>query len=390
MCMCRHLTIGSFLLIKLRGRKDGLRVAVATQVRTGSGVAMHPMQKDLEVANMLRSRLQGFGGAVVPPHLPSHDIINFLQQVATGAPAAPTAKAPHAAGPVPTTVPPTAAPAKAAPARAEADPWRSHAPWHQTTEGWGNNGSPGPTFSKAAPVAPPGTVAAAATAEGSQGQEDLAQALSSHLQNPSAARPSAELLQALARVAKMEDEEPPKPPPFDSWDAAVTTEAPPGPPEMPPAAVSSARQLNHEPPPPLPDTDPTGPATAGAAGANALRGGAALQHLTRNAVTAAGGSSEAQAAAKAAVEHLMRSIPVLREMRDGPGEDGGSPDGEVPGQARVVGSAAAGPETCTFQYDITPNDDAEATFRTIRRRIELEMSDGCVVQICLQMVRRPR
>ena len=25
----------------------------------------------------------------------------------------------------------------------------------------------------------------------------------------------------------------------------------------------------------------------------------------------------------------------------------------------------AGPETCTFQYDLTPNDDAEATFRWV-------------------------
>lgn len=346
---------------------------------------------------------------MVPPHLPNHDIINFLQQVATGGnpavQAAPTPKAPHAAAPL--VVPAVAAPVATAPvaavatapttvpvpgqAQAAAPQTRlSAAPWHQTgNEGWGSNGAaPGQTFSKAAPVPPPptsGTVPEKANAK----EEDLAQALSSHLQNPSQA-PSAELLQALARVAKMEDEVPKaepsnssKAPAFDSWE-----EKPPGPPvEMPPAEMPSRSFGAHqEPPPPPPDMPEPG---RGGPGGGANYRGAALQQLTRSALTAAGSSPEAQAAAKAAVEHLVKS---LREKPDGLGEDAGSPDGELSSHldTRAVGTVAAGPETCTFQYDLTPNDDAEATFRNIRRRIELEMSDGCVVQICLQMVRRPR
>lgn len=339
---------------------------------------------------------------MVPPHLPNHDMINFLQQVATGAPAvqaAPTPKAPHAAAPL--VVPAVAAPVATAPAAVATGPTAvpapaqtagaqqtrlSAAPWHQTgqtgNEGWGINGAaPGQTFSKAPPVPPPSKTENAAK------EEDLAQALSSHLQNPSQA-PSAELLQALARVAKMEDEVPKaepsnssKPPAFDSWE-----EKPPGPPaEMPPAAVPSRSfgAPHQEPPPPPPEPEHghrTGP------GAGSYRG-AALQQLTRSALSAAGTSPEAQAAAKAAVEHLVKS---LREKPDGLGEDAGSPDEPGHLDSRAIGTVAAGPETCTFQYDLTPNDDAEATFRNIRRRIELEMSDGCVVQICLQMVRRPR
>ncbi|CAK9010393.1 unnamed protein product [Durusdinium trenchii] len=357
---------------------------------------MHPLrpgvvqtQKDLEAANMLRSRLQGFGG-VAPAHLPGHDIINFLQQVATGgsSAAAPTPKVAPIV--VPAVVAPTTVPAPRAPVAPHAHPGGHHAPWHAAhgvAEGFAATPTPspasppaptapGPTFSKATPVPPPKTLTdereRSSSTRASATDEDLAQALSSHLQNPSGA-PTAELLQALARAAHLEDEEVPKPPAFDSWETQVAS--PPPPPEGEPGPSLRAQ----EPPPP-----PDEPSFGG----RAARHGA-LNQLARNAVTAAGSSVEAQAAAKAAVEHLMKSLEgkTPAELLEA---DAGSLDGEGhDASARAVAIAAAGPETCTFRYDLTPNDDAEATFRNIRRRIELEMSDGCVVQISLQMVRRP-
>lgn len=49
--------------------------------------------------------------------------------------------------------------------------------------------------------------------------------------------------------------------------------------------------------------------------------------------------------------------------------------------------AAAGPTQCSYSYDLSPGDDTELCFRNLRRRIEVELGDGCAVQMCLHLVR---
>jgi len=49
--------------------------------------------------------------------------------------------------------------------------------------------------------------------------------------------------------------------------------------------------------------------------------------------------------------------------------------------------AAAGPVQCTYRYEIRPGEDAELCFRNIRRRIEVELGDGCTVQMSLHLVK---
>lgn len=49
--------------------------------------------------------------------------------------------------------------------------------------------------------------------------------------------------------------------------------------------------------------------------------------------------------------------------------------------------AATGPLQCSYRYELGPGDDTELCFRNIRRRIEVELGDGCTLQMCLHLVR---
>lgn len=55
----------------------------------------------------------------------------------------------------------------------------------------------------------------------------------------------------------------------------------------------------------------------------------------------------------------------------------------LPASARAI----AGPVNCSFRYELGAGGDVDAWFRNIKRRIEVELDDGCTVEMCLQMAR---
>lgn len=55
----------------------------------------------------------------------------------------------------------------------------------------------------------------------------------------------------------------------------------------------------------------------------------------------------------------------------------------------AVPSGDAGPNALVFRYDVSPDDSADAVFASLRRRCEIELDDGCVVQMTMQVIRRP-
>lgn len=54
-----------------------------------------------------------------------------------------------------------------------------------------------------------------------------------------------------------------------------------------------------------------------------------------------------------------------------------------------VPSGDAGPDALFFRYDVSPDDNANAVFANLRRRCEIELDDGCIVQMTMQVIRQP-
>lgn len=316
--------------------------------------------------------------------------------------------------------------ATAAPAASAAAPWRANAPWHRPAAKQTTGVKP-TTFSKASqPKAP--QPATSPGQPGSSNPEELAQVLSNHLQNPSGTL-SVEHIQALARAAQLEDE---GEAPAGGAEAAETTEAaaqqpePSGSASEEPAVASTseaqadaaaASQSQSQSEAASAAAEPAAsPREADAAAASQLPKlpAPALEQLSRDALAAArqaatggrpgGGAAAAaaEAAATAAVELMTKQLRIASAGETGSSlsEDAGvtergTPEAgadkrpamveALPAPARV----AAGPTKAIYRYDFSSatEEDVEAVFRNIRRRIEVEMGDGCSVQMSLQMVR---
>lgn len=394
-------------------------------------------------AHALRSRLQGFGG----PAQISPDMLNFLEQAA--ATASPTSVATAKAGilqaPAPTTskacpkapppiVPaPPAAPspeqpassdaataggsggaaavAAAVPATASAAPWRASAPWHRAAAKQTAGVKKPTTFSKASQPKVPPPAAGAGGQPGSSNPEELAQVLSKHLQNPSGTL-SVEHIQALARAAQLEDEGE-----AGGGEEKAETESarhpePGSAPEEPAAASTSGAQAE----PQQQQQQRSEAATSEGRDADAATlpklPAPALEQLSRDALAAAraatGGrgaaAAAAEAAATAAVELMTKQLRIAsaagREAGSSPSEEAavterGTPEAGADRRPAVVEAlpapvrVAAGPTKSIYRYDFPASSEegVEAVFRNIRRRIEVEMGDGCSVQMSLQMVR---
>lgn len=91
---------------------------------------------------------------------------------------------------------------------------------------------------------------------------------------------------------------------------------------------------------------------------------------------ASASGAEAESA-KAAMDLLTRQLLQAASAK------ADAPATPLPPEAR----AAAGPSSCSFRYELRPEGDVDAWFRNIRRRIEVELDDGCAVELCLQMAR---
>jgi len=143
-----------------------------------------------------------------------------------------------------------------------------------------------------------------------------------------------------------------------------------------------------------------------------------LEQLSKDAMAAAmagevgsNPKEAAEAAAKAAIELMAKQlrqhadsglVPAGdRWTEDAEQEEKGSSSGPPPAKdakdterpslvepVTAAARAVAGPTSGVFRYDFASADaDVEACFRNIRRRVEVEMGDGCTVQMTLQMVR---
>jgi len=345
----------------------------------------------MDAATALRSRLQGMGGA--PQGVPSLEMVNFLEQAAAAPAHAPTSS--KAPAPAPPAAPAPAPPSEAAPKPAPEAPWRASAPWHKPPSK-DTAGKP-TTFSKAAPPKAPG-------APGGSESEDLAQAISNHLQGATGT-PSVEIIQALARAAKLEegDEKKEKDEEKDGKETEEADAGASGKEEKESAPSADADQREDE----LPKVPRS-----------------VLEQLSKDAMAAAmagevgsNPKEAAEAAAKAAIELMAKQLrqhadsglvpagdrwteDAEQEEKGSSGvhEGSGPPppgkdtkDTERPSLVEPVTAAAravAGPTSGVFRYDFASADaDVEACFRNIRRRVEVEMGDGCTVQMTLQMVR---
>ncbi|CAE7382875.1 rab2A [Symbiodinium natans] len=275
-----------------------------------------------------------------PPSSPS-DLISFLEQaVQAGAPpqAPPSSKAPPLAG------------------ESSAAPWRVSAPWNKPPAKDTGVSKP-TTFCKAPPKGPPSNGGT---------NEDLAQALSNHLQNPSGT-PSVELMQALARAANLEEKGAAKKA-EDKGSETGAGEAQGG------AEAEDSHGGAQEPDAPEPALPSRRPS--------------ALQRLAKEALQAARGAPGGEAAALA-VEHMVKKLQEVADEEPSAPADGGGEEMSVqplPTQLRAL--VTPGADASTYQYDFaSAGDDVDACFRNIRRRLEVEMGDGCVVQVSLQFAR---
>eukprot|EP00933_Yihiella_yeosuensis_P073445 TRINITY_DN82140_c0_g1_i1.p1 TRINITY_DN82140_c0_g1~~TRINITY_DN82140_c0_g1_i1.p1 ORF type:complete len:328 (+),score=111.20 TRINITY_DN82140_c0_g1_i1:72-1055(+) len=327
----------------------------------------------MDAGSSLRNRLSGGGVPAVAP-----DVLSFLAQAAAAAPVASTSTpagltaAPKASGATPKAAPAAEKPAEKKSGFANA-PWNKPKPVTEEKKPT--------TYSKAGPPEKPN-----APQEGAK-SEDLAAALSTALLGQKQETPSVELIEALARAAKLKDEEGAK------SEAADKTES-----KKKDAEDSNDSKDDDAPEKEVKDDIPKITLTA-------------FDKLSRDALKAAkeasGGNNAAEAAAKAAIElmkkqlkateHIVsekeenkdeRPLSDLWNSEDKGGDGNKTPPAPVPVQALPLAArAAAGPSKGAFRYEVAPGDDVEACFRNIRRRIEVEMGDGCSVQMSLQMVR---
>ncbi|CAE7943862.1 Ras-related protein Rab-2A [Symbiodinium microadriaticum] len=271
-----------------------------------------------------------------PPPAPSQDIISFLEQAVQAGAAAPQA-------------PPAS---KAPPPRGEASaaPWRVSAPWNKPPAK--ETGATKPTtFCKASPKGPSNGAT----------NEDLAQALSNHLQNPSGT-PSVELMQALARAANIQEK-----------GAAAKAEGEPAQKEAQGGAEHGEDSLAGIQEPEASEALPS-------------RRPSALRRLAKEALHAAQGAGGGEAAALA-VEHMVKKLQEVADEEPSAPADGGGEEMTIQ-PLPIPLRAFVGPDGNAYQYDFAAaNDDVDACFRNIRRRLEVEMGDGCVVQVSLQLAR---
>mmetsp|Transcript_15431 Transcript_15431/g.44183 ORF Transcript_15431/g.44183 Transcript_15431/m.44183 type:complete len:368 (+) Transcript_15431:50-1153(+) len=240
----------------------------------------------------------------------------------------------------------------------------------------------------------PATASGTSGAAGPRGvHEDLAAALRNHLHNPTDA-PSIELFQALAKAAQL---------PGASSELADAAGA--GAPAVGGAEEAKASQGH--------TADTTRPA-AMVASARSTSGEDAPQELQPAGSVAAGGTAPSLTelgtsdAPAPSGQHVngARSTPGLVPAQGGPEVGGGretqppqeqggsvasvpnsSVDRPLPSALPLVARATAGPAEAVYRYDLGSSDDLDAYMRNIRRRIEVELEDGCTVQVCLQMAR---
>eukprot|EP00439_Symbiodinium_sp_Y106_P077405 s644_g16.t1 len=288
-----------------------------------------------------------------PPPAPSQDIISFLEQAVQAGAAQPQAP-PTSKAVLPLGSLLLRSGLKAPPSRGEASaaPWRVSAPWNKPPAK--ETGATKPTtFCKASPKGP---------ANGAT-NEDLAQALSNHLQNPSGT-PSVELMQALARAANIEGK-----------GAATKAEGKGEPGQN--EAQGSAEQG---------EDSPAGIQESEASEALPSRRPSALHRLAKEALHAARGAGGGEAAALA-VEHMVKKLQEVADEEPSAPADGGGEEMTIQ-PLPIPLRAFVGPDSNTYQYDFAAaSDDVDACFRNIRRRLEVEMGDGCVVQVSLQLAR---
>lgn len=121
---------------------------------------------------------------------------------------------------------------------------------------------------------------------------------------------------------------------------------------------------------------------------------------------AAGASTRGGPPELAAAAASASSPALVQGGREAPGGDGreahllpergdsvgGAPssssvDRPHPGALPPTARAAAGPAETIYRYDLGSSDTLDAYMRNIRRRIEVELEDGCTVQVCVHMTR---
>mmetsp|Transcript_83390 Transcript_83390/g.236584 ORF Transcript_83390/g.236584 Transcript_83390/m.236584 type:complete len:259 (+) Transcript_83390:3-779(+) len=108
------------------------------------------------------------------------------------------------------------------------------------------------------------------------------------------------------------------------------------------------------------------------------------QHVAANAVAPGRTSTGSGQEAPPKLEDRATGVAGMPGTTNLGGDNGACPDlaGLLP-----AARAAAGPAFGAYRYDIGPKDDVDAYFRNVRRRIEVELGDGCSVQLCLQTSR---
>lgn len=275
-----------------------------------------------------------------------HDILSMLEQAAQFNAAQPAGAAFQAAPP---------AYGMALPQR---PPFASPAPvWRAA--------APAPVWNQAAGHLPT-SVAIASTATASPNRQDglppaqdIAAAISSSLQNPAAA-PTAEMIHALARAVQL---------PGTSETAAATS-----------TSSTTSKDVAHR---------QSTEAPAVGSEVSGLFSEQAASKLVEEAVQIARrdagpvlSETSLQAAAKAALGLAAKELELKGAAAK---RDSG---GSTPSEGRTgLAKASSGPLKAEYTYDVKAGDDVEVWLRSVRRRLETELVDGCSVHISAECVR---
>lgn len=192
-------------------------------------------------------------------------------------------------------------------------------------------------YSKASMARPPVTEETKPQQNQKEPEVDLAAALSNHLSNPTSA-PSIELIQALARAAQLPDANSARTACLNASQAPSTVPAPSD------AKSSGAAKA-------APETSPADPSQI------PVNGKEETQALVRQSSQGAETESDKKQESQECVA--------------------------LPTSAR----ATAGPASSIYEYQIAPNDLLDMSIRNVRRRIEVEVGDGCTVELTMETVR---
>jgi len=125
---------------------------------------------------------------------------------------------------------------------------------------------------------------------------------------------------------------------------------------------------------------------------------AAARHACSSAVPEAEVKVIAAAAARAAVQVMSKQNKlqastgeqqqIASNMDEHKAFAGPAALDRVNGAAPAAHAIAPAPPALaeqTYRYNMGPHDDVEGCFRNLRRRIEVELEDGCTIQMCLQV-----